>query len=288
MKKIMVALITPFLKDGFIDYASLEKIVLRLLDEGIDGFIVCGTTSEVCTLSREERFQVLNYVIKLCSHRCEIWFGCGTNNTKETLELMQASQSHEIDGYLIVTPYYNKPSDAGLYKHYERLAKQSILPIMLYNVPKRSGVCLSYPLIRKLIKHYPNITSLKQASDDYETVKKLKEEFPFFKIYCGEDAALSSGLDAGMDGIISVSGHCYLKDIQNFIKAYQNHQPITDFDKRIKDIATTTFCDASPAPIKYILNQRGECHNVLRLPLVPITKANKNKIDAFLHDSTKF
>ncbi|MEG0290241.1 MAG: 4-hydroxy-tetrahydrodipicolinate synthase [Erysipelotrichaceae bacterium] len=281
MKKIMVALITPFFKKGCIDYKSLETIVLRLLGEGVDGFIVCGTTSEVSTLSHEERFQILNYVIKLCAHRCEIWFGCGSNNTQTTITLMKEAQNHEIDGYLIVTPYYNKPSQRGLFEHFSKIASHTKLPIMLYNVPARCGVTLSYEVIKALKDKHPNIYGLKQASKDYDCVKKMKQAYPDFVIYSGEDAYLKQAFQAGMDGIISVAGHLFLADIKAFIDAYENHQDTALTEATMVKNAQLCFCDASPAPIKYMLSLRGECRNVLRLPLTVVSRDKQKLIDEF-------
>lgn len=279
MKKSMVALITPFHQDGSIDFPSLHELMERLLKEGCDGFIVCGTTAETPALSIEERFEILEYAIEVCAKRCEIWFGCGSNNTSETVSLAQRAQSYDIDGLLIVTPYYNRPSQAGLYAHFASVAANAHKNIMMYNVPSRTGVALTTQTAIELCSDFPNIVALKQASKDFDMVKNMKAARKDVLIYSGEDGMLKEGLDAGMDGIVSVSGHLNLPDIKAYQSAYEKGEAKEAMDQKLKEFAAYVFCESSPAPLKYMMSIKGMCENVLRLPLVPLSKEKRIVID---------
>lgn len=269
MATVMVALITPFTKNQEVDYDALTRIVKRLMKEGCDGFVVCGTTAETPTLRERERYAVLQHVLHVVQGSCEVWFGCGRNCTRDTIRLIHKAQKYPINGVLCVTPYYNRPSQQGLYEHYHAIARSVDLPIMLYNVPSRCGVELQYDTIRRLVYEHANIVGLKQASHDLDTVKRLKKEFPAFTILSGEDAYFDEGMDAGMDGLISVMGHFNMEKLQRFLQGGRSDNLLK---KELYQEAAYTFCDASPAPLKYILSRRMECENVLRLPMCSINR----------------
>ncbi|MEG0824106.1 MAG: dihydrodipicolinate synthase family protein, partial [Erysipelotrichaceae bacterium] len=186
--KVIVALITPFHRDLTIDYKALLDIINRLIYEGVDGLLVCGTTAEAPTLSDEEKINLLEFVIKNVDKKIKIYFGCGDNNTEHTLKLCKRAQKYPIEALLLVTPYYNLPNADGLYEHYNYIAKRTIANIILYNVPNRSKVNLEYNTITKLIDNNKNIIAIKQASNDIELLVKLKKEYPKFEVYSGEDA----------------------------------------------------------------------------------------------------
>lgn len=278
MQKVMVALITPFTKENEVDYDALTKIVKRLMREGCDGFIVCGTTAETPTLREAERYAVLQHVLSIVQGNCEVWFGCGRNCTRDTIRLIRKAQKYAIDGVLVVTPYYNKPSQRGLYEHYHAIASAIDSNIMLYNVPGRCGVELQYDTIRKLVYEHKNIVGLKQASHDLDTVIKLKKEFPLFKIYSGEDGYFDEGFDVGMDGLISVMGHFNMEKLQRFIKEGRKDNRLR---KELYKEASLTFCDASPAPVKYLLSRKKECENILRLPMCTINREKELLLSSY-------
>lgn len=278
MANVMVALITPFTKDQEVDYDALTRIIKRLLKEGCEGFVVCGTTAETPTLKEQERYAVLRHVLQVVDGSCEVWFGCGRNCTKDTIRLIHKAEKYPINGVLCVTPYYNRPSQQGLYEHYHAIARSVHVPIMLYNVPSRCGVALEFETIRRLIYEHTHIVGLKQASKDLESVKRLKHEVPHFKIYSGEDAYFDEGMDAGMDGLISVMGHFNMEKIQQFVQGGRRDNQLK---KTLYHDAAITFCDASPAPLKYILSRNGECENVLRLPMCPINREKELMIEQY-------
>ena len=262
--KILTALITPFLEDKEIDYLSLYHIIKRLIKEGCRGFVVCGTTAEAPTLRNEETRTLLEFVLKHVEADCEVWYGCGGNDTVRTLEQMQAVEHLNFNGYLLVCPYYNKPNEEGLYEHFAYLAKHAKHPIMLYHVPHRCGVSLTYKVIDQLIQDYDNIIALKHAHHDFTLVKKLKQKYPNFIIYSGEDGLILESIEAGCDGFVSVLSHV---SYQEMIESIQQHQ----IDENLKKQAQLLFLDASPNVIKYLLSLRGECLDVLRLPMTSLT-----------------
>lgn len=277
----MVALITPFTWDDQIDYPALKKIIQRLLSEGVDGFIVCGTTAETPTLTQEERFAILTFVVEVTQHAVEIWFGCGRNCTKDTIALCKEAQTYDIDGVLLTAPYYNRPSQEGIYQHFYTIAHAIDTKIMLYNIPSRCAVEIHCDTMLRLLQHCDNIVGLKQASRDVSCVQLLKGYQPNFKIYSGEDGFLDESLDAGMDGLISVMGHCNLALLKQFLK---NNRMDNVLRKRLNKEAAFMFLEPSPACVKYVLSKRHECENRLRLPMCPISKATQevlNNYDGF-------
>lgn len=284
MPKLMVALITPFTKDNKVDYKALDAIVSRLLKEGVDGFIVCGTTAETPTLSKHEKQTILHHVIKKTRKKAEIWFGCGSNHTQACIESCLEAQKEDITGFLLVTPYYNRPSQIGLYEHFHAIASVIHCPIMLYNIPSRTGVDISFETMVRLFHEHPNICALKQASHDIQDVKKLKEMFPHIRIYSGEDNYFDESFDAGMDGLITVMGHVFLPQMKAFI---QDERRDLKLLKQLYTAAAYTFLEPSPAPIKYMLHKRGECENILRLPMTSLSKKGMDTFEAWLTKSDK-
>ncbi|MEG2544041.1 MAG: 4-hydroxy-tetrahydrodipicolinate synthase [Longicatena sp.] len=285
MNKVMVALITPFKSDNSIDYLALDNLIERLIQEGCDGFIVCGTTAETPTLTHDERIQVLHHVIQVVNTRVPLYYGCGTNATKSSIEAIQEVEHLCLQGVLLVTPYYNRPTQEGLFQHFKTIAKSVNCPIMLYDIPSRTSSCLHYDTIRRLICECPNIVALKYASTDFEMIKKIKEEFPNFYIYSGEDAYIDESADALMDGLISVMAHLVLPKIKIFLDEDRIDNCTR---KEINKMAYYTFIEASPAPIKYMLSKRGECNNIVRLPLVTCSMHAQEKIDAYMTKNNMF
>lgn len=285
MHKLMVALITPFTKENKVDYKALDAIVTRLLKEGVDGFIVCGTTAETPTLSKHEMYTILHHVIKKTRNKVDIWFGCGKNDTQACIEACVEAEKEAIRGVLLVTPYYNRPSQTGLYEHYHAIASVIHCPIMIYNIPSRTGVDVSFETMVKLFHKHPHICALKQASHHIQDVKKLKEMFHNLRIYSGEDHYFDESFDAGMDGLISVMGHIFLPQMKAFLQDGRRDLTLL---KQLYTAATYTFLEPSPAPIKYMLHKRGECENTLRLPMTPLSSTGIHAFEAWLAKSDKY
>ena len=278
MKKLYVALITPFTKQNDIDYECLDKIIERLINEKVEGFILFGTTGECCTCTENEKITALQHVINYIDKRAEIYFGIGSNNTCESMRLLKSSDHLDFNGYLIVTPYYNKPTQYGLYEHYSTLACETKKNIILYNVPSRTSVSLTAHTTIKLANEYPNIIALKQASYDLEMVKEIKRNTNEFKILSGNDDYLLEGMNVGMDGIVSVIGHFVAPKLNEFFNKYPNSD-VSNLDQFFKKVSKLCFLETNPICIKYILSENKDCENVLRLPLTAISYESKNDID---------
>ena len=279
MKKLYVALITPFTKQNDIDYEAFDKIIERLLKEKVEGFIVFGTTGESPTCTETEKLNTLEYIINKINKRAEIYFGIGSNNTCESMRLLKLSEHLDFEGYLIVTPYYNKPTQYGMYEHFSVLACETKKKIILYNVPSRTGVSLNAQTVIKLARDYSNIIALKQASYDMEMVKEIKLNTTNFKILSGNDDYLLEGMLAGMDGVISVIGHFVSNKLSLFFEKYENQEDVSDLDQYFKKISHLCFLETNPICIKHLLSEKKECQNVLRLPLTALSYENKTILD---------
>lgn len=279
--QVMTALITPFHTNGSIDYDALNRLVDEQLTLGVDGLIVCGTTAETPCLKEHERFDLLRWILNRTHHQVKIWFGCGSNNTMETIHLVKKASLYDIDGVLLVTPYYNKPSQAGLYHHFRTIADSTQLNIMLYQVPSRCGVAFEEATLVKLFHDCPNITALKHASNDYALIASLHAAFPHIQLYSGEDKSFYEGMDQGLSGLISVMSNGYLKDVLAYVEEASAQK-----EAALKQLSEHVFMECSPSAIKYMLYRQGKCENVLRLPLVPLSQPAQACIDAFLETYT--
>lgn len=276
-KKIFVALVTPFTKENNVDFVGLKRIISRLMSEGVDGFVVCGTTAETPTLSNKEKIEILEFVLNETKQQVEVWFGCGSNNTQDTVRAVQKAQMYPIQGVLLVVPYYNKPSQEGIYQHFSKIAMNCKTNIMIYNIPSRTNVQIETNTLKKLIIKHKNIVALKQASKDFELVKIIKKEYPKFIIYSGEDSMLDESIDVGMDGLISVMAHINLPKIKKFIKYNMKDNKLR---KELVHEANLIFSEPSPACIKYCLFCKNEIENRLRLPMVTVQNEElKNELE---------
>lgn len=282
--KSYIALITPFTHHNEVDYEALHKLVIRLLDENVDGLIVNGTTAESPTLTENEKLEILERVLEWSENRCEIYFGVGSNNTCESMKYVKKTEEMDFTGYLIVTPYYNLPSQYGMYEHYATLAAETKKQIMLYNVPKRCGVSLEAKTIIKLAKEFPNITSLKQASHDMECVREVLSQTENFDIYCGEDNYILESLNSHMSGVVSVLGHLYQKQLRELLDGYEKGIDVSSIDLQFKRLSEFIFLESSPAGIKEALSYYQQCLSLVRLPLTDMTDEHIEMIHQALND----
>lgn len=275
--QVLTALITPFKINGKVDYVALRELVLNQVKQGVDGFVVCGTTAETPTLSKRERLDILSFVIEVSKHCVPIYFGCGTNNTKETIHLAQQASKYDIDGLLLVTPYYNKPSQRGLYEHFKIIADHVDTNIMLYQVPSRCGVAFTTETLVALFEDCPNITALKHASADASSIEYLRPRFPTISFYSGEDGQLINARIQHMDGLVSVMANAFLPQMKYFLDNPDEKQATW-----LQQLAELTFLECSPSAIKYMLYKQHRCRQEVRLPLVTLSEEAKATIDAFI------
>lgn len=272
-----VALITPFDKYNKINYDKLNELIEFHIKNSTDAIIVCGTTGESATLSNDEKKDLIEYVVKKVDKKIPVIAGTGSNNTKIAIEMSKFAQSIGVDGLLIVTPYYNKCTQEGLYLHYKEIASNVNLPIILYNVPSRTGVNILPNTVEKL-SHIKNIVGIKEASSDISQITKIASlvNTKEFNIYSGNDDQILPILSLGGAGVISVLANIYPKEVHDLCYSFFDND--IDMSRNIQfkflDIAKSLFLEVNPIPIKEAMNllnfEVGKC----RLPLTPMSKAN--------------
>ncbi len=272
MKEIFTALITPFNQDQSIDYAGLYRIMDKLIDEGNKSFLLCGTTGETSTLKLDERKILVETILEKYP-QIRVLVGICSNSTSQVIRHINMYKDNpRIYAYLVIVPYYIKPSQSGIYKHFDLIAASTKKNIMIYNIPSRCGVAIEVSTIIRLANKHKNIIGLKQCGP-LEEIHQVKDALPQFKVYIGDDHLLLEALKQHADGIVSVTSHIEYPLIDDIC---QNENV---FDARyLKLISEHVFIEPSPAPIKYILSQLGYIQNILRSPLTSIGEDSENKL----------
>lgn len=285
-----VALVTPFTKNGEVDYEALNRLVDYQIASGTDFLCVLGTTAETPTLTADEQTKVRQAVIERNAGRLPILLGVGGNCTRTIVEKLKNDAMEGVDAILSVVPYYNKPTQEGMYAHFSAIAEATDLPIILYNVPGRTGVNMSADTTLRLANDCPNVVGIKEASGNVEQITDILRRRPDgFKVLSGDDGITLTLIENGAEGVISVIGnglaeefammvHCALKG---------DGQGAREMDERLKAMYSLLFVDGNPAGIKALLYQRGMAENVLRLPLLPATEITYKKIGQALDSILK-
>ena len=267
-KGLGIALITPFMEDGSVDYKSLIRLVEYQLANGADFFCILATTGETPTLSAEEKQKIKDLVVSLVGGRVPILMGCGGNNTAAIVEELKTGDFKGIDGILSVCPYYNKPSQEGLYQHFKAIAAATKMPVVLYNVPGRTGVNTTV----RLAHDCPNIVAIKEASGNLEQVDEIIKNKPrSFDVISGDDALTFPMISCGAVGVISVIGNALPREFSKMIRLQMKgeYDSARKIHHRFIDLFSMLFVDGNPAGVKAMLHEMGYIENVLRLPLVP-------------------
>lgn len=267
-----VALITPFNEDYSVDYQSLEKVVEFTLSNGADFLVALGTTSEAPTLSNEEKVNVVKTIKDVADSRCPILLGMGGNNTSALIQSINSQDFTGIDGILSVVPYYNKPNQTGMKAHFEAVADNSPVPVVLYNVPGRVGVNLQSSTCVELAKH-PNIIAVKEASGNLQQIMEILRDKPSdFDVLSGDDGITQPMMALGAKGVISVAANGYPSVFAKMVSLMMNGDTKTALDLHYKmlRINNLIFADGNPSGIKCLLAKQNICKNILRLPLVPV------------------
>ena len=271
-KGLGIALVTPFKEDGSVDYKSLIRLVEYQLDNGADFFCILATTGETPTLTDEEKQKIKELVVNLVNGRVPILMGCGGYNTAAIVEELQTRDFQGIDGILSVCPYYNKPSQEGLYQHFKAIANATALPVVLYNVPGRTGVNLQAATTVRLARDCKNIVAIKEASGNLEQVDEIIKNKPKdFDVISGDDSLTFPMISCGAVGVISVIGNALPKEFSKMIRLQMKgeYDPARKIHHRFTDLFSLLFVDGNPAGVKAMLHEMGFIENVLRLPLVP-------------------
>lgn len=272
MKEIFTALITPFNTDLTIDYPALYRLMDDLIKKGNKSFLLCGTTGETSTLKLQERKELVEKILERYID-IRVIVGICSNSTIEVIKHIDMyKHDPRIYAFLVIVPYYIKPSQEGLYKHFDLIAASTNKKIMIYNIPSRCGVNIEAETVIRLANKHKNIIGMKQCGD-LEMIKTFKESLSQFKVYIGDDHLLLEGLKKRADGIISVASHLDYPLIEKIC-----HDENVFDDRYLKLISEYIFIESSPSPIKYILSQLGFIQNKLRSPLTPITEESEMKL----------
>ncbi len=284
-KGLGIALITPFKEDGSVDYDSLKRLVQYQLDNGADFFCILATTGETPTLTADEKSKIKNLVVELVKGRVPILMGCGGNNTAAVIEELKTGDFKGIDGVLSVCPYYNKPSQEGLYQHFKAIAAATELPVVLYNVPGRTGINMTAETTVRLARDCKNIVAIKEASGKLEQVDEIIKNKPKdFDVISGDDALTFPMVSCGAVGVISVIGNALPKEFSKMIRLQMRgeYDPARKIHHRFIDLFSLLFVDGNPAGVKFMLHEMGFIENVLRLPLVPMRIQNMQRMSEIL------
>lgn len=280
-KGLGIALITPFSSDGLVDYVTLGRLLDYQLKNGADFFCILATTGETPTLTKEEKQRIKELVVEKVGDKVPILMGCGGNNTAEVVNELKTADFSGIDGVLSVCPYYNKPSQEGLYQHFKAIAGATKLPVVLYNVPGRTGVNLKAETTVRLARDCDNIVAVKEASGSLEQVDEIIKNKPDdFDVISGDDALTFPMIACGAVGVISVIGNALPKEFSRMIRLEKNGEidSARKIHHRFTDLFNLLFVDGNPAGVKAMLHEMGMIENVLRLPLVPTRLTTMQKI----------
>lgn len=284
-KGLGIALITPFTAAGAVDYTALKRLVEYQLQNGADFFCILATTGETPTLSEEEKQRIKDLVVEIVAGRMPILMGCGGNSTAAVIEELRTRDFSGIDGVLSVCPYYNKPSQEGLYQHFKAIAAATDMPVVLYNVPGRTGVNLKAETTVRLARDCKNIVAVKEASGSLEQIDEIIKNKPdSFDVISGDDALTFPMIACGAVGVISVIGNALPKEFSRMLRLEQNgeFEPARKIHHKFTDLFNLLFVDGNPAGVKAMLHEMGMIENVLRLPLVPTRLTTMQKISECL------
>lgn len=284
-KGLGVALVTPFTTEGEVDYKALKRLVEYLIQNGADFLCILATTGETPCLSSDEKNQIKQLVIDVNRGRVPILIGCGGNNTRAVVEELKTTDWTGIDGILSVCPYYNKPSQEGLYQHFKAIAEASPLPVVLYNVPGRTGINMKSETTVRLANDCENIVAIKEASGSLEQVDEIIKNKPErFDVISGDDALTFSMVASGAAGSISVIGNALPREVSRMIRLEfkGEYEGARTIHHRFTELYSLLFVDGNPAGVKALLHEMGFIENVLRLPLVPTRITTLQKMTEIL------
>ncbi len=281
MKGTGVALVTPFKKDLSIDFDALSNIIEHVIAGGVEYVVALGTTGEAPTLSKDEKKQIYSFVSEKVNGRVKCIAGIGGNNTPEVVETIKAFDFSKYYAILSVSPYYNKPNQEGIYLHYMELAKASPKPIIIYNVPGRTGSTISAATTLRLANASDKFIATKEASGNPEQFMDILHQKPInFSVISGDDNLTVPFLAMGMSGVISVIGNAFPKDFSNMVRfgLKGDFDSARELHYKLYDAMKSIFLDGSPGGIKVILNELGLCENIVRLPLAPVNETVEAKL----------
>jgi 4-hydroxy-tetrahydrodipicolinate synthase len=274
-----VALVTPFTNDNAVDYTALGKIIDNVIDGGVNFLVALGTTAETPTLSKAEKKHILEFVLDHNKNRVPVVVGIGDYSTQNMLDTLAEYPMGRVQGILSVAPYYNKPSQEGIYQHFKALALATELPIILYNVPGRTVTNILPDTVIRLANDFKNIVAIKEASGNMPQCMEIVAKAPSgFTVLSGDDNLIIAQAAVGMKGVISVAANCYAKDfcamVQHALKSEMEQARTLHY--QLLHRIDLLFAEGNPTGVKYVLHTQGVCENNLRLPLIPATEQLQN------------
>ncbi|WP_108669639.1 4-hydroxy-tetrahydrodipicolinate synthase [Peribacillus acanthi] len=283
--RISTAMVTPFDKKGNIDFNKTTQLINYLIDNGSDSLVIAGTTGESPTLSTEEKIALFKHVVKVVDKRVPVIAGTGSNNTYASIELTKKAEQIGVDAIMLVVPYYNKPSQDGLYLHFKTVAESTSLPVMLYNVPGRTVANMLPSTIIKL-SAIPNIVAIKEASGDLNAATEILANTPDdFVLYSGDDSLALPTMAIGASGIVSVASHVIGNEMQEMISLFLEGklQEASKKHQKLAPLMLGLFMAPSPSPVKTALQMKGIDVGSVRLPLVPLSEQDRSKLQQLMN-----
>lgn len=283
--EIITAMITPMNSKKEIDYNSLEKLLVHLVDSGSDALLIAGTTGESPTLTHEEEVELFSFVKAKVGSKCKLIMGAGSNCTITAVKATQNAKAAGADAILSVVPYYNKPSQKGLLAHFSTIAESTDLPIILYNIPGRTGISMKPETIAELANKYNNIVAVKQSLADMDIITETRRLCPDdFLIYSGDDSLTLPMMSVGAYGVISVASHVIGKEMKSMINLYKSgrFEEATALHLKLYPLFKKIFMAPNPVPIKQCLAKMGIIENYVRLPLVPLDEKEQSELYSVL------
>lgn len=284
--RLLTAMVTPFNADGSVNCEAAADFAEWLLANGSDGLVVEGSTGEAATMFMDEKIAVLKAVVERVNGRAPVIVGAGTNCTASTLELINAVEACGVDGLLVVGPYYNKPTQEGYYQHFAAVAKSTNLPIIVYNVPGRTGSNIEPKTVARLAAEFPNIVAVKEAAGNVAQTAELFRVLPEnVTIYSGDDGLVLPFMAVGARGVISVLGNIGGQMLQDVMQLYSEGKvaEAAELNKKLVPLANSLFIESNPIPVKYAVTKvTGIDAGAPRLPLTPLSEAGVAKLDAIL------
>ena len=274
------ALVTPF-RNGGIDIAAFEKLIENQIAAGISGVVAVGTTGESPTLSHEERQQLIRLTVATAKKRCLVLAGTGSNATQHAVADTKIAEKLGADGALLVAPYYNKPSQEGLFLHFKTIADATSLPIILYNIPGRCGVDIAPDTVTRLAKECRNIVSIKEASGSVERISELRVRLPeSFTILSGDDSLTLPFMSVGAAGVVSVASNLFPTEVCALVRAYEGGdvKSASNLHRKMFPLFKDLFIEPNPVPVKTALAWRGAMSGEVRLPLCEMNKSNQTRL----------
>ena len=279
--EVITAMVTPFNEKREVDYEKVEVLAHQLINTGSDAVLVTGTTGESPTLTFEEEIEILASAKRAVRNQAKVIMGAGSNSTETAVKVAKAAQKEGADAILSVVPYYNKPSQSGLIEHFSAVAEAVDLPVILYNIPSRTGINMTVETVKTLARKYENVVAVKQSFGDMDAVTELKSSCPNdFAVYSGDDSLTLPMLALGAHGVISVASHLFGKEIKSMIRNFKTGDAMTAKNMHMKlyPIFKKLFMAPNPVPVKAALAYRGVIDDYVRRPLVELTKTEKTEL----------